>query len=332
MNEVSSAYLEGEVNGQRRRFPISTNAVLRIGRSDKNDIVLSDDLASRHHAMLQRSGDGQFYISDLGSSNGTLVNGVRISRPVILRSGGRITIGSHEFTFIQEAQAHSAEVDITGEFGSTNILFAERLISVLVADIRDFTALGRRLEPAKLSQLIAWFFREAGKALKERGAWEQKYIGDAVMAVWLHGKREPGWREMMGILDGILAVSRIASRLQDQFSLHAPVRIGVGLNTGLASIGNVGSIATSDHTALGDVVNMAFRLESATRGLNCDLVLGQSTNDMLARLITIPPPFESYAAKLKGYDEEVAVHTAKLSALPAVIDALRANEGNSSIH
>src|SRR5205814_9955988 len=71
------AYLETEINGEKRRFPLGGRAVCRIGRSDKNDIVLIDDLASRHHAMLQRSGDGYFYISYLGSSNGTLVNGAR---------------------------------------------------------------------------------------------------------------------------------------------------------------------------------------------------------------------------------------------------------------
>lgn len=330
MSEVSpTAYLEGEVDGQRRRFPVSDNAVFRIGRSDNNDIVLSDDLASRHHAMLQRSGDGQFYISDLGSSNGTLLNGSRISVPVILRTGGHITIGNHEFTFFQETIASPRVADATLEFDSTNILFAEKLITVLVVDICDFTGLGRRLEAAKLSHLVGSFFREAGKALKERGAWEQKYIGDAVMAVWLHGLREPGPRELLAIFDSICKVSGIAAGLQEQFGLNVPVRIGAGLNTGLASIGNVGSIATSDHTALGDVVNKTFRLESASRELSCDLVLGQPTYERLARCMSVAPPFTACAAKLKGYDEPVSVYTAQITSLPTVLDALRAYEGHS---
>ncbi|MDQ2949894.1 MAG: adenylate/guanylate cyclase domain-containing protein [Acidobacteriota bacterium] len=326
MTEVSPvAFLAGEVDGQTRRFPLTTDGIFRIGRSDKNDIVLSDDLASRHHAMLQHSGGGQFYISDLGSSNGTQVDGVRISVPVILRPGGRITIGNHEFTFFQEETiAPAAPLDATHEFDSTNILFAEKMITVLVVDIRDFTGLGRRMEPARLSQLIGSFFREAGKALKEGGAWEQKYIGDAVMAVWLHGKFAPGPRELLAIFDGIRKVSEIASGLQRQFGLDSPVRIGAGLNTGLASIGNVGSIATSDHTALGDVVNKAFRLESASRELNCDLVLGEQTYEALAHCLQSAPPFHSRTAKLKGYEEDVAVFTANLTSLAAILDALQA--------
>ena len=327
MSEVSPvAFLEGEVGGEKRRYPLTIDGVFRIGRSDKNDIVLSDDLASRHHAMLQRSGDGQFYISDLGSSNGTLVNGVRISVPVILRPGAHIAIGVHEFTFFQEQAAHSALLDTTHEFESTNILFAEKLITVLVADIRDFTGLSQRVEAAKLSQIVGSFFRDAGKALKERGAWEQKYIGDAVMAVWLHGKREPGARELLAIFDGICKLSGIVSGLQHQFGLDAPIRIGVGVNTGLASIGNVGSIASSDHTALGDVVNKTFRLESATRELNCDVVLGQPTYELLARGMGIAPPFQSCLAKLKGYEEQVTVYTGELTLLPTVLTVLNASE------
>src|SRR5215813_5978318 len=98
----SPAYLEATLDGQVRQFPLTSDRVLRIGRSDKNDVVLVDDLASRNHAMLQQSGDGLFYLTDLGSSNGTTVNGARVSAPVILKPGDRIRIGTHEFVFYQD--------------------------------------------------------------------------------------------------------------------------------------------------------------------------------------------------------------------------------------
>lgn len=65
-------------------------------------MVLSDGLAGHNHAMLQQSIDGLFCITDLGSRNGTFVNGARISAPAILRPGDRIGIGHHEFTFHQD--------------------------------------------------------------------------------------------------------------------------------------------------------------------------------------------------------------------------------------
>lgn len=320
------AYLEAEIGGQKRRFPLSGEGVCRIGRSDKNDIVLIDDLASRNHAMLQRSSEGYFYISDLGSSNGTLVNGVRISVPVILQNGGHVTIGNHDFTFFQET-AGIATPEEPDQLQSTNILFAEKLITVLVADIRDFTGLARRVEAGKLSQLTGAFFREAGKALKERGAWEQKYIGDAVMAVWLHKKREPEPRELLAVFDGLCKLSRIAAGLQQQFGLESPVCIGSGVNSGLASVGNVGSIASSDYTALGDVVNKTFRLESATRELGCDFLLGQGTYDFLPSALNAANVFQPRTVKLKGYEEPVTAYSAQLASLASVIEALQVKHG-----
>src|SRR5579864_6286764 len=94
---LQGPYLEADIGGELRRFALADNGMFRIGRSDKNEVVIADDLASRHHAMLQQSEEGMVYLTDLGSSNGTFVNGARVSTPVILQSGDRINIGNHEF-------------------------------------------------------------------------------------------------------------------------------------------------------------------------------------------------------------------------------------------
>ncbi len=317
MSDVLSAiFLEAEIDGQVSRFPLADDRTFRIGRSDKNNVVLADDLASRNHAMLQRSDEGKFYITDLGSSNGTFVNGGRISAPVVLRHGDKIRIGTHEFTFHQESAVESPPTELPDELQSTNILFAQSLITVLVADIRDFTGLGRRLEASKLSSVTGTLFREGGKALQERGAWAQKYIGDAVMAVWLHKKKAPELRELIAI----------AASLQSQFCLDAPIRLGAGINTGWASVGNVGSMASSDYTALGDVVNKAFRLESATKEIPCDLALGQGTYEFLTGSAGIESLFSPCSVKLKGYDEPATAYGAHTSSIPFVLEALKQSQ------
>src|SRR5438128_4340542 len=122
---LAAAYVEAEIDGEVRQFSLTGGNIFQIGRSDKNHVVLADDLASRHHAMLQRSEEGQFYISDLGSSNGTFVNGGRISAPVILRSGDRVSIGNHEFRFYQEADVQPPAPEVPDELKSTNLLFRE---------------------------------------------------------------------------------------------------------------------------------------------------------------------------------------------------------------
>ena len=324
---ISAAYLEAEVDGEIRRFPLADGRILKIGRHEKNHVVLADDLASRHHAMLQRSEESQFYITDLGSSNGTFVNGARISAPVILRPGDRVGIGNYEFTFHQEADVQPPPVEDPDALKSTNMLFRESLLTVLVVDIRDFTGLAQRMDAYKLSTITGTFFREAGKALQERGAWAQKYIGDAVMAVWLHKKRAPELPEMIAVFDSLLQVATIAAGLQAQFELRAAVSVGAGINTGWASIGNVGSIASSDYTALGDVVNKAFRLESATKEIHCDLALGQETYEFLAGSLDSLLLFQCCTVKLKGYDEPATAYGGHLSSIPAVLEALRRYPG-----
>ena len=142
---LAAAHLEAEIDGEARIFPLTGGSTLQIGRSNKNEVVLSDDLASRHHAMLQRSGMGVCFIADLGSSNGTFVNGARISAPVILRPGDRIAVGNHKFSFHQEAAVQSPPVENPERLNSTSLFSEERLITVLVTDIRDFTGLAQRM-------------------------------------------------------------------------------------------------------------------------------------------------------------------------------------------
>jgi adenylate cyclase len=324
MNDTSPAYLEAEIGGQNRRFELVNDRVLRIGRSDKNNVVIDDDLTSRQHAILQRSADESYFcITDLGSSNGTYVNGTRVWSPVILRPGDRIRIGNQEFRFQQDIHVEPPSVEVSSELRSTNILLTPSFVTVLVADVRDFTGLGRRIDASKLSRVSGMLFRKAGKLLHERGAWAQKYMGDAIMAVWLHEKGTLEVHDLIAIFDGLLQLTGVAAGLQAQFKLDSPILVGACINSGWASIGNVGSVASSDYTALGDVVNKTFRLESATKEMSCDLALGQETYDFLAVSIEVATLFQSCTVKLKGYEDPATVYASHLSALPTVLEALR---------
>lgn len=112
MNSVlPAAYLEAEIEGQVRRFALPTNRVVGIGRSVTNDVVVKDSLAGHNHAMVQQSSPGFFYITHLGSRNGTFVNGARIEGPAILRDSDRIVIGRLEFTFHQPTLADCAATE-----------------------------------------------------------------------------------------------------------------------------------------------------------------------------------------------------------------------------
>jgi adenylate cyclase len=322
--ESCAAYVELTIEGQPRRVPLDSAAVCRIGRSDQSAIVLPDQLASRHHAMIQHTEADEYHLIDLGSRNGTFVNNRRVTMPLILQPGDRITIGNHDLVFHRQKQSPSGTLDarITAST-STRVALNLRLITVLVIDIRDFTGLARRIDEATLAQTIGTFIRKAGTALLEQGTWTQKYIGDAVMAVWLHQKCAPEQAELLAVLQGLAKLAEIAGELQSQFALEAPIRIGAGINTGIASIGNVGSDAFADHTALGDVVNKAFRLESATKEIRCDVALGQRTYDSLAQTDGAAELFERHSVMLKGYQEPAQAFALSFPALNKLLALLR---------
>jgi adenylate cyclase len=323
MSELPAAYLEVKIDGQVHQFSLEGDRILRIGRSDTNNVVLNDDGVSRHHAMLQGSEKGLFYITDCGSRNGTFVNDTRAAVPVILRPGDHIQIGKHEFIFHQPSAVAPPVAREPDRDPETNVMFARSLITVLVVDIHDFTGLAQRMEASTLSEVTGTLFRLGGQELQERGAWAQKYIGDAVMAVWRHKKHAPEAHELAAIFEALLRLYQIASGMQRQFGLAEPIRIGAGINSGGAMVGNIGSIASSDYTALGDVVNKAFRLESATREMAFDLALGQETYEFIAGAINAEPLFQKCSVKLKGYDEPATAFATDLSSLTGVIDALK---------
>jgi adenylate cyclase len=322
--DLPAAYVEAAIASGRRRFCLEASVVCRLGRSDQNGIVLPDQLVSRHHAMIQPTEGGEFHLIDLGSRNGTFVNNRRVTVPLALKPGDRVTIGEHEFVFYQRKEPGAGAADHRVSVGtSTRVALDLRLITVLVVDIRDFTGLARRLDEATLAQTIGTFIRKSGTALLEQGAWAQKYIGDAVMAVWLHQQSDPGLQELLAVFEGLAKLAQAADSLQAEFALAAPIRIGGGINTGIASIGNVGSAAVADHTALGDVVNKAFRLESATKEIHGDIALGQATYDFLAKTPGVAELFERHTVALKGYRDPVPAYSLSFASLEKLLALLR---------
>ena len=275
------------------------------GRGDDNNFVLPDRWISRNHAMLQRMETGEFYLIDLGSRNGSFVNGRRVSVPVTLQNGDRLTFGQTELEFYTPDTEHLNHSPVgldSQEFTATATLHVRRLISVLVVDIRNFTGMTRQIDEKLLSEVIGTWFRCAGEIIREYGSWVDKYIGDAVMAVWIHGAQGISPEEMVRITRALSAMHKMTSQLHERYPLPFPLQIGAGLNTGYAMVGNTGTGDRPDYTALGDTVNAAFRLESSTKQIGSDIALGETTYQYLAESGISPDLFKQHTVSLKGYD------------------------------
>ena len=316
----STTHLEVVIASEAKNFRLDPGAICQIGRDAQNTIVLADNQVSRRHAMVQCGPAGEFFLADLGSRNGTWVNQRRVTSLVALRPGDRITIGGAEILFRGPDQEEPVQKTPQGE---TIVDFAQRLITVLVVDIRDFTGLSSRLPEARLSEVISAFIRESGTVLAEQGAWAQKYSGDSVMAIWLHSDETPAWRDLAPAFAALKSIAGIAAGLESAFGLDAPVRVGAGINTGMACVGNMGSDAASDYTALSDAVNLAFRLESATKEIGRDVALGQRTYDFLADQPGAAGLFELHTVSLKGYREPKPVFAATWDGLTVLLERLQ---------
>jgi len=255
--------------------------------------------------MLQRMETGEFYLIDLGSRNGSFVNGRRVSVPVTLHNGDRLTFGQTELEFYCPAPDHTTDPSVgidSQEFTATATLHVRRLISVLVVDIRDFTVMTRQLDEKILSEAIGTWFRRAGDIIREYGSWVDKYIGDAIMAVWIHGAQGVSNEEMVRIAKAVNALHKMTSHLHEEYPLPFPLRVGAGLNTGYAMVGNTGTGDRPDYTALGDTVNAAFRLESSTKQIGMDVALGEAAYQYLTNSGVNPKLFKQYTVTMKGYD------------------------------
>lgn len=253
---------------------IPCGIVTSIGRDRNNDIVLTDLAVSRHHGIVRRLGEADYYLIDSGSSNGSLLNGRRIMTPMLLNSGDRITIGSTEFVF-EQAESSGSFTDSLS-FQATMIVDAPLIkeITILVADIRGFTSLSEQLPIRTLTKIMNQWFHEVSDAIYARQGMVDKFIGDCVFARW---EGDNARNNIISAIRTVCALRTLTTGLCNAFpELSEPLRLGAGINTGMASLG-VGS----DNTALGDAVNTAFRLENATKALGVDVVLSESSYALL---------------------------------------------------
>jgi adenylate cyclase len=279
-----------------KTFPLGEGQSWAIGRGDGCAVMLDSRSVSRLHALIQRKDTGDLALVDLGSRNGSFLNGKRVSFPVPLHDKDRLVFGDQELVFVYPKRTIQTPAMPGGDVRNepTTALHMHTLTSIMVVDIRDFTPLARSLNESQLSQTIGTWFLRAGQITQREGSWAQKYIGDAVMAVWVHEKGADIGSDLLRVLRAISDISAATTEISGGLPLPAPMRIGAGVNTGPAIVGG------ADYTALGDTVNAAFRLETATKGLGMGIALGERTWSELAE--EKRNAFVRRQVELKGYD------------------------------
>ena len=175
----------------------------------------------------------------------------------------------------------------------------KRICTFLFTDVRGFTNLSEKLKPEEVTDIMNKVLTVQVECIQAHGGMVDKFIGDACMAIF-NAPLDLDEHEQRAV--ACARDMRTAIRML-QKELPEPIAIGIGVNTGEAIIGNMGSDTRFDYSAIGDAVNTAARLESATKEAGVDLLIGESTRKKV--------PEATFCKKMyvKGKKDALKVYT-----------------------
>jgi adenylate cyclase len=152
-------------------------------------------------------------------------------------------------------------------------------LTVLFSDIRSFTNISETLSAQELKHMLNSYFTPITKEIFDRNGTIDKYVGDMVMAFW--GAPIDDKNHRSNAVLAALNMQRITEELKVVFKQEGlpEVNIGVGVNTGLMNVGDMGSSYRRSYTVLGDAVNLGSRLESITKFYGAKILIGEDTFD-----------------------------------------------------
>ncbi|MBI5333846.1 MAG: CHASE2 domain-containing protein [Burkholderiales bacterium] len=194
-----------------------------------------------------------------------------------------------------------------------------RELTILFCDLHDFTRTAEHLAPEQLREVVNLFFSRMSAIIAQHGGTLDKFIGDAVMAFWGAPVEtdDHAARAVRAALDMRRSLASLNAELRQRGLPQ--VHCGIGLNTGLVCVGELGSDARRSYSVIGDPVNLASRIEDLTRTLAVDVLVGEgtwraasaATADLPWRMVGLLP--------VKGRSQPIPVYTPLHAPAPAWI-------------
>jgi adenylate cyclase len=178
-------------------------------------------------------------------------------------------------------------------------------LSVLFSDVRGFTTISEALTPEDLSHYINEYLTNMSLVIREkhRGTLD-KYIGDAIMAFW--GAPVADTQHARNAVLAALGMQSEAKALNEKFKARGwpTFKIGIGVNSGVMRVGDMGSKIRKAYTVMGDAVNIASRLEGITKQYGADIIVGEGTRKLITGFVLR----EVDRVRVKGKDEPVIIY------------------------
>jgi len=178
----------------------------------------------------------------------------------------------------------------------------QRTVSILFSDIAGFSKITERMHPDDLVKLLNGYYETAIKCVHENGGTVMNLIGDAIFAIW-NAPQEQADHEMRACRAAVRLNKALVGFESTNQSL--PLNTRVGLHTGVACVGNIGSSMRFDYTAVGESVNLASRLEGLNKRLGTRIL---ATRDIQMSIDGTMATRMIGHFRFKGFDQVIEVH------------------------
>jgi adenylate cyclase len=246
-------------------IPLTGN--LTLGRALTNGLVLTTGKASRRHASIHAQ-DGEFWLIDLGSVNGTFLNGHRVIQPMRLQDHDTIELAGERFTFRQEVSAAGDEA-FDATIPTMPRIRSERCW-LLVADIEEFTQMSQNLAAEDLAVTVGQWVRDSREAIEKFGGVINKYLGDGYLAFW---------REGAGATAQVVAALAANQALQAAGGL----KFRLVLHYGAVHFGGAANLG--EECLMGPEVNFLFRMEKVAGAVGAPIMCSEAARAKIGSLM-----------------------------------------------
>jgi adenylate cyclase len=197
-------------------------------------------------------------------------------------------------------------------------------LTVMFCDLRGFTTMAETMAPLDVQALLNAVLSDLSQVIRRYDGTIDKYMGDCVMAFW-GAPVSSSTHALQALLAARDMVASMRQFNQQRAAAGLPeVNIGIGLNTGVMSVGNMGSDVRRAYTVIGDAVNLASRLEGLTRLYHVDLVVSESARAQVGELPDGMLWQELDHVRVKGRKQAVTIYTLRIAPDAQALPSLRA--------
>jgi adenylate cyclase len=220
----------------------------QIGRGATNTLVLASEKVSRRHAIIHAQGEHEYLLIDLGSANGTYLNGRRITQPSRLADKDVITIGEYSFRFVHPEPRSPTD----SEAGGQTIQEIRHVnLWLLLADVEGATQFAKRA-PEEAPRVMGRWLAHCKQVIDQHGGAINKFLGDGFLAYWLDRPEAGG---------------AVANALKDfkRAQEKGDPRFRVVVHFGKVFVG--GGASMGEESLMGNEVNFIFRVEKVASSL-----------------------------------------------------------------